>query len=199
MKPSFKACSHCHTTCKAFFVLVPVFVAMDTIEPANVRDYTKPTPFHCHFKKMKDLTPVLAAYERTHKIEDALKNIPEDVFMLRGLIPQLEACKGKKVMLVMGFCKMPGRDITFSGDGDDLPMTERIVRSLEMGGANPVLLIDMRNECRREKDRDRCKSIKKEELDMLLASKAVELRIALHAFNIEVRSVLTFSACWTER
>lgn len=115
--------------------------------------------------------------------------------MLRGLIPQLEALKSKRVMLVMGFCKMPGRNFSFEGV---ILRTEAIIRALEMDGANPILLIDMRNECRRDSSRlDRCLAIKQGEAEMLLASNAVELRIALEAYDIDVRSVDTFAACWT--
>lgn len=67
---------------------------------------------------------VLAAYQSPYNIDDVLNTTPEDVFMLRGLISSLRASEGKKVMLVMGFCKMSGRNVSFSTD--DMPKTEAI-------------------------------------------------------------------------
>lgn len=93
---------------------------------------------------MHDLWPVQAVYQSNHNIEDALDAIPEDVFVLCGLISQVKVLEGKKIMLMMGFCKMPGRESSFSAK--DIPKTKAIVRFLEMDGANPVLLVDVRNE-----------------------------------------------------
>lgn len=71
-------------------------------------------------------------------------------------------------MLVLGFCLKP--------NSDEACKTDKIVKALEMGGGNPVLFLDLRNECRRSYDKTGCKSISEKESEVLLASKALESR-----------------------
>lgn len=69
---------------------------------------------------------------------------------------------------------------------------ESIVRSLDMDRANAVLLISIHNECRRTPSGNNYLSITIEEIEMLLVSNAVQLRIGLDVYSIKVRSVFTF-------
>lgn len=51
-------------------------------------------------------------------------------------------------MLVLGFCLKP--------NSDEACKTDKIVKALEMGGKNPILFLDLRNECRRLYDGTGC-------------------------------------------
>ena len=91
-------------------------------------------------------------------------------------------------MLVLGSCLKP--------DSDEECKTDKIVKALELGGRNPILSLGLRNECRRLYDETGCKSISENELEVLLASKALEIQIAIQELDITVDRVFCFSPCW---
>lgn len=133
-------------------------------------------------------------YHVRQNVVDVLAVISEECLLLRGLILQLERLREKSVLLGLGFCKDPSQEISF--EKPKMPKLERLVKALEMDGANPVLLVDLRNECRREVRRESCLGMQPWEAEICLHCKRFELVIAMEAFDIEVRCALTFSECW---
>ncbi|THY51886.1 hypothetical protein D6C98_05484 [Aureobasidium pullulans] len=152
----------------------------------GTRNFYAKTPTQQYFHKLEDLIPL-----KNRSAQDILKLLPKEVQMVRRVLPQFEKLRGKNVMLVLGFCPKP--------DSDEVQCkTDKMVNALGMGGENPILSLDMRCECRRMIDDSGCFSITEDELEVLLASKVLELQIAEEEYGISIRSVLTFSGCWDD-
>lgn len=149
-------------------------------------------------------TDIIAEYFRILR-EDGLETLltalePARTHFVRGLIPQLEALRGQKdVVLVLGMCPIEGRLID-----PDRPSskTEAVVAGMKLGGRVKVLFGDMRKDCRRispdGKNSSRCMQISPVESRDLVAMTALEIEIAEKHFDISFRSVLTFSECWRQ-
>ncbi|KEQ60486.1 uncharacterized protein M437DRAFT_86579 [Aureobasidium melanogenum CBS 110374] len=152
------------------------------------RDMSSETPTQRHFQRLDQFAPLINAFKRRTRSADILKILPEDVQMIRRALPQFRELRGQEVMLVLGFCMKP--------DDEEECKTDKIVSALQMQGENPVLFLDLRNECRRKKDNSGCFSVMENEVEVLLASKALEIQIAQEEFGITIRAVLTFSGCW---
>jgi hypothetical protein len=151
------------------------------------KDWTAPTPTQLSFRNLIDLRPIFRAFYKHNRSADAIEKLPEDVSWIKRAVQQFEAHRGKNVMLVLGFC--PKGDETSC-------LTDRIVDCLSMEGQNPIIYLDLRKECRRQKDDSGCHSIDENEIEVLMACTGLELQIGQKEFGISFKSVVTFSGCW---
>ena len=154
----------------------------------NTRNVYAKTPTEQHFSTLEDFVPPLKAFKRRNRAQDVLSILPTEVQLIRRILPHLIRLRGQEVMLVLGFC--------LKSDSDEECKTDKIVKALEVGGQNPILFLDLRNGCRRLYDETDCKFISEKEIEVLLASKALGIQIAIQELDITIGRVFPFSPCW---
>ena len=103
---------------------------------------------------------------------------------------RLQSCQ--KVVLLLGSCRKFGDTPSVESPNCD---TERVAKSLELLDYK-VLLLDLRQTCRRDKRGGGCNAFGTVEVEMLLKCVAININVALNHYNIGIVSVVSFAETW---
>lgn len=109
----------------------------------------------------------------------------------------MDLLKGhKKVVLALGSCRKFAPVPSIVKPNWD---TELVVSALEQRD-HKVLLLDMRQTCRRAKgNKSGCKVFSKKEAALLTIATAINLKVALEHYKMKVVSVISFAEVWYEQ
>ncbi|OQO08309.1 hypothetical protein B0A48_06179 [Cryoendolithus antarcticus] len=165
------------------------------------RSWDEVTPFDRHYVNAAQQLVEVHLASQSLGLEVLENLIPRSTGFYHAWRSQFERLRGQEVLLVLGMCRLL----------DGVPClvphscyTEEIVACMERLPKQKVLIIDLRKECRRSGICDEfpngtnCDSFTKQEASKLVMATAIEIDIASRHFDITIKGVMSFSACWAE-